>query len=134
MRLSRRVLPTASLFSIEESGDNVAIWGCVLSDFETNSVLARLKENGCRPRQMWLTVVSWEYPNRFPDNVPFTQSGAQWHESMKYSDEYFATGQEALDYGAEMFGYNLSYGALSAYHAIYMIYNTKDLPDVDGAY
>lgn len=127
--------------SAEESGDNVAIWGCVLSDFETNTILDRLKENGCRPSQMWLTVASWEYPNQFPENVPFMQSGAQWHKSMKYSDEYFATGQEALDYGAEMFGYNLSYGALGAYHAIYMIYQTtasfvktKDLPDVDGAY
>ncbi|CAB9529372.1 acid type B receptor subunit 2 [Seminavis robusta] len=118
-----------------------AIWACVLTDLETNTVLDRWKENGCRPSSLWLTTASWAYAERFPERLPYTQSGGQWHKAMMYSDEYFPNGQAMLDYLESWFGYAPAYGALGAYHAIYLMYKntasfvkTKDFPNVHDIY
>lgn len=108
--------------SPEEASDNIAIWGCFLTDTEVNTFLNRLKTNQCRLSSLWLTVASWAWPNTNPLAVPFIQSGGQWHAEMQYGDEYFGNGQEMLDHMAEEFEYVPSYGALGAYHAIYLMF------------
>lgn len=123
--------------SAEEAGDGIALWGCFLTDMEVDTVLQRLRDNGCRLSMIWLTVASWAWPYKNPDVVPYMQSGGQWHLSMAYSDEYFSSGQAMLAHMSEEFGYNPSYAALGAYHSIYLMYQNirsffkgKDQPEV----
>ena len=106
----------------EEANDNVAIWGCFLTDVEVNTFLDRLRTNKCRLSSLWLTVASWAWPNNYPEVVPYIQSGGQWHADMQYGDEYFGNGVEMLDHMTNEFGYVPSYGALGAYHCIYLMY------------
>ncbi|CAB9528586.1 expressed unknown protein [Seminavis robusta] len=121
----------------DDDNTGVAIWACLMSDTEVNTVLDRWRHNGCRFNMLWLTVASWAWAQRFPDMVPYIQSGGQWHKSMKYADEYFDSGQAMLDHMTRQFGYVPSYSALGAYHAIYLMYQNvrkffqgKDHPQV----
>ncbi|CAB9525581.1 Gamma-aminobutyric acid (GABA) B receptor [Seminavis robusta] len=124
-----------------DDGPQVAIWVCVQTDLETNTILDRWKENGCQPSSLWLTTAAWAYTDRFPENMPHIQTGGQWHKAMIYSDEYFASGQAMLKYLAARFNYPPHYGAVGAYHAIYLMYKntasfvkTKDFPNVNDIY
>jgi len=124
-----------------QDSSGIAVWGCFLTDLETNTILQRLRDNGCRLNMLWLTVASWEWPEKFPEMVPHVQSGGQWHQSMKFSDEYFGSGQEMIDYMTDEFGYVPSYGALGAYHAVYLMYKNvqsffkgKDAPQVQATF
>jgi hypothetical protein len=126
-----------------EANDGVAIWGCIVTTVETNIFLERLRENGCRPSSMWLTVASWGWSLDYPSSVPYLQSGAQWHQTMAYSDEYFTSGLAMLEHAKERFNHtNLpSYGILGSYHGIYLMYMNvrsffkgKDSPEVQVAF
>jgi 7 transmembrane sweet-taste receptor of 3 GCPR len=108
--------------SPDEAFDNIAIWGCFLTDTEVNTFLNRLKANQCRLSSLWLTVASWAWPDLYPLDVPFIQSGGQWHASMQYGDEYFANGQEMLNHMEKEVGYKPDYSALGTYHAIYLMF------------
>lgn len=122
-----------------EANNGVAIWACVSIASETNAFLQRLRHNGCRPSSLWLTVASWNWAYNTPESIPFTQSGAQWHADMVYSDEYFSNGLEMLQALQKRFDHPTlpAYGALGAYHGIYLMYQNirsffkgKDFPQV----
>ena len=126
----------------DEANDGIAIWACIFTTTEANVFLQRLGENGCRPSSLWLTVSSWAWANDFPDLVPYTQSAAQWHSGMAYSDEFFADGNEMLKAVQRRFDLPIlpSSVALGSYHGIYLMYHNlrsffkgKDIPQVDLA-
>jgi len=123
----------------DEADDGIAIWACVFTTTEANAFLQRLGENGCRPSSLWLTVSSWAWTYDFPDLVPYTQSGAQWHTGMAYSDEFFADGNEMLKAAQRRLDLPIlpSSVALGSYHGIYLMYHNlrsffkgKDFPQV----
>ncbi|CAB9515323.1 Gamma-aminobutyric acid (GABA) B receptor [Seminavis robusta] len=119
----------------------VAIWACVMTDLETNTILDRWRSNGCQPSSLWLHAAAKAYATRYPENVAYMQAGAQWHKAMAYSDEYFSNGQAMLDYIEDSHGYKPDYDALGTYHAVYLAYKntasfvkTKDNPNVHDVY
>ena len=127
----------------EEAQDDegVALWGCFMDDFEVATVLDRWRDNGCRPSLLWLTKASTTWAVDHPSRIPYVQSGAQWHKSMAYADEYFPSSQAMLDHMTGQFGYTPDYGALGSYHAIYLMYQNirsvfkgKDVPHVQDTF
>ena len=124
-----------------EANKDVAIWACVMTDTEANTMLDQWKANGCRLSSLWMTVASWAYASKYRENIPHMQAGAQFHKAIKYSDEYFENGQAMLDYGTSRLGYTMEYGATGAYHAIYLMFKntesfvkTQDDPQIDAMY
>ena len=95
----------------DEGLESVAIWVCVQHDFEINTILDRLRQNGCQPSLFWTTKASTGWGNKFSERVPYFHAGAQWHKAMDYSDEYFESGQAMLDYLERSFQYSPSYSA-----------------------
>ena len=123
--------------SAEEANDDIAVWGCLMTDLEINTVLSKIKQNGCRLKSLWLTGAALGWGVTYSNETLYMQGGAQWHQDMIYSDEYFETGQDMINYGASRFGYNMLYGAMGSYHSIYVAYQniktffkTKDKPTV----
>jgi hypothetical protein len=131
--------------SIDHDGSIVeelppAIFACVLND-EADAILARLRSNGCRPSLSWFTTATWGWAPENPEVVPYFQGGGQWHENFKYSDEFFETGQDVLNYGLGEFGYLGSYDQVVSYAIptilatlIESFFRIDDLPDVPGIF
>jgi hypothetical protein len=97
----------------DDDFQNPALFACVLT--EQDMLLARWKENGCRPVSLWLTAATWGWAADNPDMVPFMQGGGQWHEAFTYSDRFFDSGVDVLKYNEEKFGYYGSYDTVVAY-------------------
>lgn len=117
-----------------------AIFACVL-DAEADAILARMRHNGCRPKLAWFTTATWGWAGANPDVIPFFNGGGQWHEQFVYSDQFFNTGQEVLDYALEEFGYSGSYDHVVSYAMPTLIgkllesfFRVEDIPDVEGTF
>ena len=114
-----------------------ALFACVLSELEANTLLDRWGANGCRPASVWLTTATWGWASSNQDRLPFLLGGGQWHHAMSYSDEYFESGQALLDHTANLFGYAGDYNTVVSY-AIPMVFaqnlqaafRLDDSPDV----
>ena len=46
-----------------EAFDDIAIFGCFLTDMEVNTFLEGIRSNNCRLSSLWLTTASWSWPN-----------------------------------------------------------------------
>jgi hypothetical protein len=117
-----------------------AIFACVRSD-ETNVILDRLRSNGCRPSSSWFTTATWQWASDNPDTVPYFQGAGQWHQNFKYSDNFFDSGQDVLNYGLDEFGYTGSYDHVVSYaipnliaDLIQTFFRIDDFPDVADAF
>jgi len=84
-----------------------AIFACVL--VEQDVLLQRWKENGCRPKSLWMTPATWGWATDNSEQVPYIQGGSQWHPAMDYSDRFFDSGLEMLQYNQDKFGYEGTY-------------------------
>mmetsp|Transcript_17634 Transcript_17634/g.41658 ORF Transcript_17634/g.41658 Transcript_17634/m.41658 type:complete len:631 (-) Transcript_17634:171-2063(-) len=121
--------------SIAEPGP--ALFACVLSELEANTLLDRWGANGCRPAAVWLTTATWGWASSNQDRLPHLLGGGQWHHAMSYADEYFESGQALLDHTADLFGYAGDYNTVVSY-AIPMVFaqnlqatfRLDDSPDV----
>jgi len=91
-----------------------AIFACVLNH-EADVILNRIRSNGCRPSLSWFTTATWQWASDNPDAVPYFQGGGQWHKNFKYSDQFFESGQDVLDYGFQEYGYTGSYDHVVSY-------------------
>ena len=78
-------------------------------------MLARMRLNGCRPTLAWFTTATWGWANENAGTIPFFLGGGQWHENFVYSDRYFETGKDVLEYGLEEYGYMGSYDHVVSY-------------------
>ncbi|KAL7532547.1 hypothetical protein ACHAXR_007278 [Thalassiosira sp. AJA248-18] len=110
-------------------------------DVDADAILARMRSNGCRPSLAWFTTATWGWAGNNPEVIPFFQGGGQWHETFVYSDQFFKTGQEVLDYGLKEFGYIGSYDHVVSYamptlvgKLIESFFRVEDLPDVTGTF
>lgn len=116
-----------------------AIFACVGN--EADFILNRMRQNGCRPSVTWFTTATWGWATNNLDVVPYFQGGGQWHKNFKYSDAFFESGQEVLDFGLEEFGYMGSYDHVVSYTVptliadlIQKFFRIDDTPDVDTAF
>ena len=84
---------------------------------EHEILMERWLETGCRPTSLWMTAATEEaWTDENTNQVPFIQGGAQWHESMKYSDEYFpGGGTDLLVFNEIQFGYYGNYNQIVSY-------------------
>ncbi|CAB9502425.1 affinity cAMP-specific and IBMX-insensitive 3',5'-cyclic phosphodiesterase [Seminavis robusta] len=90
-----------------------ALFVCTL--IEHDILLERWRQNQCRPTSIWLTAATWQWAHENPDLRPYMHGGAQWHPALNYSDEYFDSGRDLLEYTYQQFGYNGSYDQLVSY-------------------
>lgn len=116
-----------------------AIFACVGN--EADAILDRMRFNGCRPSVSWFTTATWGWANNNLDVVPYFQGGGQWHKNFKYSDDFFESGEDILDFGLEAFGYMGSYDHVVSYtvptlisELIQSFFRIDDVPDVDFAF
>ena len=116
-----------------------AIFACVKND-EANVILDRLRSNGCRPSSSWFTTATWQWASDNPDAVPYFQGAGQWHKNFKYSDNFFYSGQDLLNYGLDEFGYTGSYDHVVSYaipnliaDLIQTFFRIDDFPDIADA-
>lgn len=98
-----------------------ALFACTLTELETNTLLDRWAENGCRPASVWLTPATWGWASNNKERLPLIQGGGQWHPAMSYADDYFTSGQAVLDYNEKVFGYAGDYNTIVSY-AIPMVF------------
>ena len=115
---------------------NPSIFACV--DTEQDVLLARWRENGCRPTSIFLTSSTTPWAKEDDDLIQFFLGGAQWHEGfVEYSDWYFSNGAALLSYTEEEFGYRGNYDTVVSYaipvlfaqHAVSM-YRRIDVPNL----
>ena len=131
--------------TIENSSNRIdsrlppAIFACVIS--EADIILNRIRSNGCRPSLAWFTTATWQWATDNTDVVPYFQGGGQWHQNFKYSDDFFETGQDILNYGFDEFGYNGSYDHVVSYSIpkliadlIQSFFRIADSPNVSDAF
>jgi hypothetical protein len=90
-----------------------AIFMCTLT--EQDIILQRWLETGCRPQSLWLTASTWGWADENPQQRPYFQGGGQWHSNFDYSDAYFGSGQELLEYNRAIFGYLGNYDQVVSY-------------------
>jgi len=116
-----------------------AIFACV--NGETDVILARMRHNGCRPSVTWFTSSTWGWATDNLDTVPYFQGGGQWHKNFKYSDDFFETGQDILDFGLEEYGYTGSYDHVVSYaiptliaNKVQSFFRIDDVPDVGSTF
>ncbi len=116
-----------------------AIFACVGNEADT--ILARMRHNGCRPSLSWFTTATWGWAGNNLDAIPYFQGGGQWHKNFKYSDDFFESGQDILDYGLKEFGYSGSYDHVVSYaipnliaELVQSFFRIDDVPDVDFTY
>uniref|UniRef100_A0A7S4K6M6 G-protein coupled receptors family 3 profile domain-containing protein n=1 Tax=Odontella aurita TaxID=265563 RepID=A0A7S4K6M6_9STRA len=117
-----------------------AIFACV-GNGEADAVLNRMRSKSCRPSLSWFTTATWDWAGDNPDVIPYFQGGGQWHKDFVYSDQFFNTGQEVIDYGLEKYGYVGNYDHVVSYSMPILIskliesfFRVKDLPDVAGTF
>eukprot|EP00521_Asterionellopsis_glacialis_P009047 CAMPEP_0195283310 /NCGR_PEP_ID=MMETSP0707-20130614/1897_1 /TAXON_ID=33640 /ORGANISM="Asterionellopsis glacialis, Strain CCMP134" /LENGTH=975 /DNA_ID=CAMNT_0040342455 /DNA_START=118 /DNA_END=3045 /DNA_ORIENTATION=- len=108
-----------SLGSSEE-GPKPALFLCTLEEHEV--ILARWKENGCRPVALWATPSTWTWAFDNQEVIPYFQGGGQWHKAFQYKDDYFDSGQKLLDYAGEN-GYESTQFDLVVSYAIPVLYS-----------
>jgi hypothetical protein len=141
--LADQLCPSTNGNSTDDAGfgDQLppAIFACVKND-EANVILDRLRSNGCRPSSSWFTTATWQWASDNPDAVPYFQGAGQWHKNFKYSDNFFDSGQDVLDYGLEEFGYTGSYDHVVSYaipnliaDLIQTFFRIDDFPDIADA-
>ncbi|CAB9509506.1 acid type B receptor subunit 2 [Seminavis robusta] len=90
-----------------------AIFACFQT--EQDMVFQRWRENGCCPMSIWLTAATWGWAAKNIDQVPYIQGGGQWHQAFTYSDRFFSSGQELLEFGQQRFEYFGSYDFVVSY-------------------
>jgi hypothetical protein len=103
-----------------DDGFHPALFVCTLTEQEV--LIRRWLENGCRPVSTWMTASTWGWANDNPDLVPYFQGGGQWHPAFTYSDKYFLSGVELLEYNERIFGYYGTYDQVASY-AIPVLYS-----------
>jgi hypothetical protein len=136
--LADQVCPSASDNSTDDQLPP-AIFACVSG--EADVILDRIRSNGCRPSMSWFTTATWGWAGDNPDVVPYFQGGGQWHKNFKYSDNFFESGQDVLDYGLKEYGYTGSYDHVVSYaipnliaDLIQTFFRIDDVPDVASAF
>jgi len=117
-----------------------ALFVCVLNG-EADVIIDRLRANGCRPSLSWFTTATWGWSSDNPDVVPYFQGGGQWHKNFKYSDNFFESGQDVLNYGLEEYGYSGNYDHVVSYAIPNLIadllrsfFRIDDVPDAADAF
>jgi hypothetical protein len=132
--------PSIGYIEGQEQKLSPAIFACV-KDGEADAILSKIRLNGCRPSLSWFTTATWAWANNNPDVIPYFQGGGQWHKNFAYSDQFFDTGQDVLDYGLEQFGYAGNYDHVVSYAIPNLIadyigsfFRIDDYPDVDNAF
>jgi len=141
--LADQLCPSINGNSMDDDGfgDQLppAIFACVKND-EANVILDRLRSNGCRPSSSWFTTATWQWASDNPDAVPYFQGAGQWHKNFKYSDNFFDSGQDLLNYGFDEFGYTGSYDHVVSYaipnliaDLIQTFFRIDDFPDIADA-
>lgn len=117
-----------------------AIFACVQNQ-EADAILAKMRSNGCRPSMAWFTTATWGWANDNLQVVPYFQGAGQWHRNFEYSDTFFRTGQDVIEYGLEEFGYSGSYDHVVSYtiptlfgNLLESFFRIDDFPDVMGAF
>jgi len=110
-------------------------------NFEADTILARMRANDCRPLLAWFTTATWGWATDNKEVIPYYNGGGQWHKNFIYSDKFFNTGQEVLDYGLKEFGYSGSYDHVVSYAMPTLIqsllesyFRVEDFPDVGGTF
>ena len=111
-----------------------ALYLCTLT--EQDLIFARLRENGCLLSSLWLTPATWGWALQNQNTVPYVQGAGQWHSALQYSDKYFGSGLEMLQYNEPRVGYLGGYDMLVSYaipvfyasflHTTYRVYDTPD--------
>jgi len=124
-----------------EDAQHPALFACVTAGVEAGTILARWRANGCRPGVTWFTTATWGWAESNKDTIPFFQGGGQWHKNFAYSDQYFDSGQDVLDYGVSAYGYHGNYDHVVSYaipllfsQHIKSFFRIQNTPDVVGAF
>jgi hypothetical protein len=95
-----------------------ALFICTL--IEHDVMIRRWVETGCRPISTWLTAATWGWADDNPNLVPYFQGGGQWHPAFTYSDMYFDSGTELLQYNERLYGYAGNYDQVVCYGMSHM--------------
>jgi hypothetical protein len=90
-----------------------ALFLCTLA--EHNIILKRWKRNNCRPVLIWMTASTSPWAEDNLHVVPYMLGGAQWHESLLYSDPYVKSGNELFNWAQKELGYRGSYDLVVSY-------------------
>lgn len=109
------------------------------ADGEHDRTADRLLQNGCLPTSIWQTATAFKWAHLHPDKVPYLMGGAQWHESVRFADEFFESGQDMLQEAHRRFGAVPHYNTVVTYATIMLMrshleaaYATVDFPDPVG--
>ena len=94
----------------------------VCSSGNEDVLLRRWRENGCRPVSLWMTQATQKWATDNPNIVPFIQGAAQWHPTFSYSDDFYESGTDFLNFQEMKLGYKGTSDMLTGY-SIMMLFS-----------